>query len=473
MGKAPVQPLPPEETIQGTRIRVVRSDYPDEFDMIRALENCNVKARIRFNGEEIRQLRRAREKADLPWCTIMHKKQVEPHQEGTLIVRINGIYQFHQYVSNLPGAAIAEIKGGHRPKDDTYPLTPNRESVRYDRGYKQELDAAIRTLCRHPAALKEDEPFVFERYAFSGRVEKPRLEENRGPDPLSYTDVALDLGPADESHSDATEETEEETSEGAALTAGFAVRPWTIGEDEPAPADSPSTATPSLRRPEAAAGAHAASESRGERIRAREQRERLAAATRTEGLRRLAALEASIIPRLTFRDSAALKLLDAGEHQQPIASHVLVKRERGLRLGINIWSPQNLKLLILWRLIAYRVAELVPSIERRPFHVGWALTRTTLAEYHVHTYNGRSETYLLLNPRGIRVGDKRALTLTLMQRALHELLHTVYSDHDDGFVIALHDSLERYLNPRIREFEAITRSVMGRQRTTRTTAFPL
>jgi hypothetical protein len=77
------------------------------------------------------------------------------------------------------------------------------------------------------------------------------------------------------------------------------------------------------------------------------------------------------------------------------------------------------------------------------FSIGFIVDEKRLAErdynFDYHSY------YYLIDPTGLAVSKGQETVMKMLQYAVHEVVHTLNSNHDEAFTSAYHDVCDKYM----------------------------
>lgn len=424
LGKKPLMEIEPLKKT-GTKVVVYRKEraYQASDSYFRqVMENCNVNSKLFYNEIEMKQLKRARKKYSTEWCEVYYKKDSLTHQKNYAIVRINGVYQFRIYVSNkMLGTSVVEIKTSYKPSDEGYPLTPNREQIKED--YRQALDEILDNFKSSEVNQEEKDEFTFEVW------NNPNYEN------FSYNN---DFFQEEEINHYNREEANE-------LKMIEKKKKEIENQIEQADNEEKEIFSELLSY---------------EIEREKEAQKRLEEAIQKEKQQKLTKsienywreLRNSVIEE----DSLNIKIDKFEEVFNVNLPSIAIKTDKKSKQNIDLFNKKNLKVLYCAKVFADLIFKLAKDkIYKYDYTIGWTVG-SPRAEY----IQKDGETYILVNPKGLKISKIKTFTANLTERLVHEILHRRHSWHDEAMFIDFHAIKEECVNENIELFEKIARKIL-------------
>ena len=160
--------LEKKDMLNGTRIRVWMDDLYSYNSVVDYLELCQVPVKIScdryFNSEDVvskhiepKSLRKSKMIKEVSNVGTLYCNKSRSDKFNKLIVRLNGLALFSEYVSDVNACMVLELNPVvcSNPKDADYPLNVTRESLTYK--YGMILERLMRDLMSSPSkALKSE-----------------------------------------------------------------------------------------------------------------------------------------------------------------------------------------------------------------------------------------------------------------------------------------------------------------------------
>lgn len=421
----------------GTKIVIFRKRerkyHHKDLLLTNIIENCNV-IPIRYNGEELMQLRRAQEKdishlftdeIDTSWLEVRHKKTVLSHQENHVIFRIRGIHQFQQWESNIPGSLIIEIKSKYQPNDEAYPLTPNREQIKDDNGYRDVVKRVID---------------YFKVYQEDKHEEDYKLEIFENPNFNSFSYDSYYKHTAKEEIEESTsimqqKNNKEETLEFNSLSEDNHLIEETIKAENDYEKELEEKEEETLSKYEK------------QRKYLEQQRDKTAAMEKTF---------AQIIEEMkTSEDEQIYRFRSVFTSQLPSIS---IKQSKDVKSNIDLYNMKNIKTLLAFKVFIDLFFELAKEeVNKFEYKVGWSLNAEGK---RVEFFQKDYEYFILLNPIGLNISNIRVFTNTILQKLVFEILNKDYYAGNPSFHQKYFKLMEEVINPNIRIFERTAKKIL-------------
>jgi len=436
LDKEPLKELEPKEKV-GTIITVYRQKRCFQRDITHVLENSNVAANLFYNDIKMTQLKYARKVKDitpLDWCDVYYKpNNILSHQRNYAIVRIGGVYQFTRYVSDrMHGTAVVEIKSKYKPSEDGYPLTPNREQIKSEFNYRNELDGILSTLNTPDIIEDEEEPYVFETIFnanFSPELEKDinfetKTKRAREIKLFGLSEEEVKEQKVWESENDFYEERKAEKE-----------RKKKDGEEFMS----------ELERYEA-------------KKRDEENRQRLQLKKAQQSFHDWNQSHPSLFTGFRSHINKRTEINSHKELDVNIES-ISVRRNRSFKKKPDLYSEKNLKRLYCFKVFIEMIFEAAgESMYRFPYRVGWVLEEGTDACY----YYKDGERYILFNPVGVKTSQTYIYEFVsrTTQILVHELCHETHRYHDGAFTRKFHHIMNKAVNPYFMEYVKVARKIL-------------
>lgn len=423
-----------DEFEQGTRITIYRKEYLDDDDAIDFLVYSGIKASIYYNSEEVQQLKRARKIGQCDFADIFAKKSCLTQMKNKYVVRINGVPQLVGRITHrwdalkLPGVAILELKVDHRPKDEKYPLNLTRDVLKDS--YVGQFNTIIESMLEQEQQQNKNiDPWVidiWENEDYHDSVQETNiLAEDIHSSQIKMANV--DQKQIEKEREEVQDMMTNKTSTEDVAEETESYRRWREKQSY--------LAMKKRQQEEMFTKIARAASGLNEQV---EQR--------VAGLNCLSEEE---VGRLTFmkRDGKI------GSFDK-----IMIKRRQGCKKTIQLGHVKNVKVLSAWNAVIRMVMAVSGFVF--DYKVGWIINDESEDGCFAEYFYTNGERYLLLNPKNIKVSSIPQLTLTLVQRAVHEIAHKRVDGHYEDFTKLYHHLMESAVNYRFNLYSDVVRSIM-------------
>lgn len=123
----------------------------------------------------------------------------------------------------------------------------------------------------------------------------------------------------------------------------------------------------------------------------------------------------------------------------PFGVKTMIRRAGKTIVKVN--SKKHVKLLGAWTELIALIMTLSPYY-RHSFGIGFILDK----DYQALRETDNGTVYYLVNPAGLKTSDAMAAVMKMLLSACHEVTHTHYRNHGEGFTVAESDLVNRFLD---------------------------